>query len=118
MNKLRDIQATRKSKLDLADDLIKTHIRLYGEYKNNDDFIEKILKDAQELKEKEIMINELIENIQDPIIHAIIKEKFINGTKWESVAERVGYSLAHTQRLFKKAMQDPEILKIKTLLSN
>ena len=117
MNKLRDIQATRKSKLDLADDLIKTHIRLYGEYKNNDDFIEKILKDAQELKEKEIMINELIENIQDPIIQAIIKERFINGTKWESISYKVGYSLAHIHRLFKKALKNQNIAEIKKILS-
>lgn len=118
MNKLRDIQKMREHIFHMAEDMIKTHIELYGEYKRDDDFIEKILKDAQELKEKENMINELIENIQDPIIQAIIKERFINGTKWESVADRVGYSLAHTQRLFKKALQDPEILKIKTLLGN
>ncbi|WP_300393312.1 helix-turn-helix transcriptional regulator [Fusobacterium sp.] len=118
MNKLRDIQIIRKSKLDLANDLIKTHIILYGEYKNNDDFIKNLLKDAQELKEKEIMIKELIENIQDPIIQAITKERFINGKTWERVAERVGYSLAHIHKLFKKVLQNPEILKIKILLDN
>ena len=117
MNKLRDIQATRKSKLDLADDLIKTHIRLYGEYKNNDDFIEKILKDAQELKEKEIMINELIENIHDPITKAFIKEKFVNGENWERISEKIGYSESYLYKLYNRAMKNPEIAEIKEILS-
>lgn len=118
MNKLRDIQKMREHTFNMAEYMIKTHIELYGEYKRDDDFIEKILKDTQELKEKEIMIKELIENIQDPIIQAIIKERFINGAKWQSVAVTVGYSLIHTQKLFKKAMQDSEISKIKILLDN
>lgn len=106
----------REHTFDMAKDMIKTHIELYGEYKNDNDFIENLLKDAQELKEKEIMISELIENIQDPIIQAIIKERFINGTKWEGISYKVGYSLAHIHRLFKKALQTPEILKIKLML--
>ena len=116
MNKLSDIQRMRKHTFDMAEDMIKAHIERYGEYKNDNDFIEKLLKEAQELKEKEIMINELIENIQDPIIQAIIKERFVNGETWENISYRVGYSLAHIQRIFKRALQDSEILKIKLLL--
>lgn len=117
MNKLRDIQVKIRHNFDMAEEMIKTHIELYGEYKRDDDFIEKLLKDAQTLEAKEKEINSLIEKIQDPIIQAIIKERFINGKTWERVAEKVGYSQIHIQRLFKKSMQDPEILKIKTLLN-
>lgn len=99
----------------MAEEMIKTHIELYGEYKRDDDFIEKLLKDAQNLEDKEKKINSLIEKIQDPIIQAIIKERFVNGETWENISYRVGYSLAHIHRLFKKAMQDPKILKIKLL---
>ena len=113
MENLKWLEIVKQHNYDMAKDMIKRHIELYGEYKNNDDFIEKILKDAQELKEKEIMINELIENIQDPILKATFKEKYIHGKNWEQVAEILGYSTTHIQRIFKRALQDPEILKIK-----
>ena len=40
MNKLRDIQVKIRHNFDMAEEMIKTHIELYGEYKRDDDFIE------------------------------------------------------------------------------
>lgn len=112
MKTYRELEIYKKHFLDMAADFIKTHIHLYGEYNRGDDLIEKILKDANELETKQEKIKELIEEIQDPIIKAILKEKIINGKKWNWIAERIGYSEGHIYRLYRKALNTQEVKKI------
>ena len=82
-------------------------------YKRDDKDIELLINYLIKCEAEKKEIENMIDTIQDPILRATFKEKYIHGKSWEEVAERLGYSTTHTQRIFKKAIQDPEILKIK-----
>ena len=71
-------------------------------------FKNKVLECEEE--QKKILV--YIEGIQDPIIKATFKEKFITGKSWSEVGECIGYSLTHIQRIYKKALQDDYIKSI------
>ena len=85
-------------------------------YKRDDKDIELLINHLIKCEAEQKEIESTIETIQDPILRATFKEKYIHGKNWEKVAEILGYSTTHAQRIFKKAIQDPEILKIKLLL--
>ena len=85
-------------------------------YKRDDKDIELLINYLIKYEAEQKEIESTVETIQDPILKATFKEKYIHGKNWEQVAEILGYSTTHTQRIFKKAIQDPEILKIKLLL--
>ena len=85
-------------------------------YKRDDKDIELLINHLIKCEAEQKEIESTIETIQDPILRATFKEKYIHGKNWEKVAEILGYSITHAQRIFKKAIQDPEILKIKLLL--
>ena len=82
-------------------------------YKRDDKDIELLINHLIKCEAEQKEIESTIETIQDPILKATFKEKYIHGKNWEQVAEILGYSTTHTQRIFKRALQDPEILKIK-----
>ena len=82
-------------------------------YKRDDEDIELLINHLIKCEAEQKEIESTIETIQDPILKATFKEKYIHGKNWEQVAEILGYSTTHTQRIFKRALQDPEILKIK-----
>lgn len=82
-------------------------------YKRDDEDIELLINYLIKYEAEQKEIESTIETIQDPILKATFKEKYIHGKNWEQVAEILGYSTTHTQRIFKRALQDPEILKIK-----
>lgn len=85
-------------------------------YKRDDKDIELLINHLIKCEAEQKEIESTVETIQDPILKATFKEKYIHGKSWEQVAENIGYSSTHIQRIFKKAIQDPEILKIKLLL--
>ena len=117
MENLKWLEIAKQHNYDMAEDMIKRHIELYGEYKRDDEIIEKILNDADKIKEKIIRVKEIIENIHDPITKAFIKEKFVNGENWERISEKIGYSESYLYNLYSRAMKDPEIAEIKKILS-
>ncbi len=82
-------------------------------YKRDDEDIELLINHLIKCEAEQKEIESTIETIQDPILRATFKEKYIHGKNWEQVAEILGYSTTHAQRIFKRALQDPEILKIK-----
>ena len=82
-------------------------------YKRDDEDIELLINHLIKCEAEQKEIESTIEAIPDPILKATFKEKYIHGKSWEQVAESIGYSSTHIQRIFKKALQDPEILKIK-----
>lgn len=112
MKTYRELEIYKKHFFDMAEDFIKIHIGIYGEYNRDDDLIEKIINDGREIKYRQEKIKELVEQIKDPIVKVIITEKIINGNTWEKTADKIGYSLAHVQRLYKKNLSNSQIKNI------
>ena len=112
MRTFRELEVHKKHFFDMAEDFIKIHIGIYGEYNRDDELIEKMIKNGQEIEHRQEKIKELIEQLHNPIIKAIITERIINGTTWERVADKTGYSLAHVQRLYKNSLSSPQIKNI------
>ena len=106
-----------KIEIEILKRLIGDFIRIVcgkvENYKRDDKDIELLINHLIKCEAEQKEIESTIETIQDPILKATFKEKYIHGKSWEQVAESIGYSLTHIQRIFKKALQDPEILKIK-----
>ena len=106
-----------KIEIEILKRLIGDFIRIVcgkvENYKRDDEDIELLINHLIKCEAEQKEIESTIETIQDPILKATFKEKYIHGKSWEQVAESIGYSVTHTQRIFKKALQDPEILKIK-----
>ena len=46
MTNLKRLEIVKQHNYDMAEDMIKRHIELFGEYKRDDEIIEKILNDA------------------------------------------------------------------------
>lgn len=109
-----------KIEIEILKRLIGDFIRIVcgkvENYKRDDEDIELLINHLIKYEAEQKEIESTIETIQDPILRATFKEKYIHGKNWEQVAEILGYSTTHAQRIFKKAIQDPEILKIKLLL--
>ena len=103
--------------IEILKRLIGDFIRIVSgkveDYKRDDKDIELLINHLIKYETEQKKIESTIETIPDPILKATFKEKYIHGKSWEQVAESIGYSLTHIQRIFKKALQDPEILKIK-----
>ena len=97
----------------LIGDFIRIVCGKVENYKRDDKDIEFLINRLIKCEAEQKEIESTIETIQDPILKATFKEKYIHGKNWEQVAEILGYSTTHTQRIFKRALQDPEILKIK-----
>ena len=106
-----------KIEIEILKRIIGDFIRIVSgkveDYKRDDKDIELLINHLIKCEAEQKEIESTIETIQDPILKATFKEKYIHGKSWEQVAESIGYSVTHTQRIFKKALQDPEILKIK-----
>ena len=106
-----------KIEIEILKRIIGDFIRIVSgkveDYKRDDKDIELLINHLIKCEAEQKEIESTIEAIQDPILKATFKEKYIHGKSWEQVAESIGYSVTHTQRIFKKALQDPEILKIK-----
>ena len=106
-----------KIEIEILKRIIGDFIRIVSgkveDYKRDDKDIELLINHLIKCEAEQKEIESTIETIQDPILKATFKEKYIHGKNWEEVAESIGYSSTHIQRIFKKALQDPEILKIK-----
>ena len=106
-----------KIEIEILKRIIGDFIRIVSgkveDYKRDDKDIELLINHLIKCEAEQKEIESTIETIQDPILKATFKEKYIHGKNWEQVAEILGYSTTHTQRIFKRALQDPEILKIK-----
>ena len=106
-----------KIEIEILKRIIGDFIRIVSgkveDYKRDDKDIELLINHLIKCEAEQKEIESTIETIQDPILKATFKEKYIHGKSWEQVAENIGYSSTHIQRIFKRALQDPEILKIK-----
>ena len=113
MAKYQEVIGMKYCAMSIADEFIGHHLILKGRDAEYTPKIKDFLKEIDKWEKERQRLYDLVEQIQDPILKATFKEKYIHGKSWEQVAESIGYSVTHTQRIFKKALQDPEILKIK-----
>ena len=73
-----------------------------------DDKPAKSLADLKEQMEKRISIRreitQKIEQMQDETEKTVLRLRYIHWLRWEQIAERMGYSPEHVQRIHKKAL--------------
>lgn len=65
----------------------------------------KLYKDINQCEEEQEKIKKDINNITDFLIKNILKKRIVEGKTWEQVAYEIGYSVTHTQRIYKKYHQ-------------
>lgn len=67
-----------------------------------------LLADLKEQMEKRISIRreitQKIEQMQDETEKTVLRLRYIHWLRWEQIAERMGYSPEHVQRIHKKAL--------------
>lgn len=70
---------------------------------------------GERIREKEKRLKKVlnyVEEIKDPLVRVLIKEKYLKNKTWEQVGERLGYTSTHTQRLNRKIIQSLESIDI------
>ncbi len=50
-------------------------------------------------------VQDIILEVEDYILRTILTERYINGLKWEQIAETLDYTPRHIQRLHNKALE-------------
>lgn len=113
MFKFERLEVEKKILKKIISEFIKIICGKVENYKRDDSDTEFLINELIKCEIKQKKIESTIETIQNPILRETFKEKYIHGKNWEQVAENIGYSTTHIQRIFKKALQDPKILKIK-----
>lgn len=68
------------------------------------------LKRIEELREQRQPILDLIRKLDNPTHRQLLLEHYQNSKRWKEVADLLGYSLANTYRLHKKAIQYLEVV--------
>lgn len=69
--------------------------------------VEKILNEKiVELKQKEINMIRVLEEMEDIVEKNILELRFILNKTWEEIAERVGYSVGHLHRIKNRAIKN------------
>lgn len=116
-SKYRRCNLRKDSSLALITEFERNHRAIYGERaKLINERIEKLNSEIKECELEQKKIKDMIKNIKNTTIKTIFEERYINCLSWEKIAEKIYYSLTHTHRIFKKALQDPQINEIKKYL--
>lgn len=68
------------------------------------------LKRIENLRKQQQPLLDLISKLDNPTHRQLLLERYQNGRCWKEVANSIGYSLANTYRLHKKAIQHLEVI--------
>ena len=86
------------------------HGSSYGDLSEYAAQLDGLLADLKEQLEKRISIRreitQKIEQMQDETEKTVLRLRYIHWLRWEQIAERMGYSPEHVQRIHKKAFEN------------
>lgn len=72
--------------------------------------LDELLTELKNQMEKRIKIRreitQKIEEMEDETEKTVLRLRYISWLRWEQIAERMGYSQEHTQRIHKKALRN------------
>ena len=91
-------------------DEIKRMQSLYNVFKNKNiiPYIESIKKDIAKIEEKEILLNEYIKNIPDPLTRNIFELRFLHNKTFKQIADELYYSQRYIQEKYSRQLKkDP-----------
>lgn len=115
---IKKIEITIKINKEMVDTLVTHDIKLYGKYKNDNKVVDLILKEIKKLEDINSQIENIIENIKDPLKKSIAVERFGNGKNWTEIALELCYAESSLFGIYSKMLKDPQILKVKELLES
>lgn len=82
--------------------LNKDEINLLNEMEQND----YVLKRKKEIKQQQIEIESILNSIPDERERILLQRKFYLGETYETISEKMNYSISHIKRLYKKAIEN------------
>lgn len=82
--------------------LNKDEINLLNEMEQND----YTLKRKKEIKQQQNEIEKILNSIPDERERILLQRKFYLGETYETISEKMNYSISHIKRLYKKAIEN------------